>query len=102
VGPVVSLPLILQPEAEADLAEAKKWYDGRQEGLAEEFKLGVEEVLDRIQRMPESHPEIYKGVRRCLARRFPYAVFYRVEEARTVVIAVMHTRRDPNRWRSRG
>ena len=51
--------------------------------------------------MPELHAEIYRGVRRSFLRQFPYAVFYRVEENRVVVIAVMHTRRDPRRWQSR-
>ena len=50
---------------------------------------------------PELHAAIYKEVRRSFIHQFPYAVFYRVEEDRVVVIAVMHTRRDPGRWQSR-
>jgi len=97
----MSLPVIIRPEAEADLAEARDWYAGRREGLVDAFELCVEEVLERIGRMPELPPELHRGVRRSLVRRFPYAVYYRAEEDRVVVIAVMHTRRDPNRWRSR-
>ncbi len=51
--------------------------------------------------MPELHPELENGVRRCLVRRFPYAIYYKVEAARIVVIAVIHTSRDSSRWQDR-
>jgi plasmid stabilization system protein ParE len=44
-------------------------------------------------------------VRRMIVSRFPYAVFYRVEADRIVVLAVLHTARDPESWprpRTRG
>jgi toxin ParE1/3/4 len=40
-------------------------------------------------------------VRRALARRFPYAVFYLVERDRVVVLAVLHQAVDPARWPGR-
>ena len=61
----------------------------------------VEDAFDRIGRMPELHAEIYMGVRRTFIHQFPYAVFYRVEDDQVVVIAVLHTRRDPSRWKGR-
>jgi plasmid stabilization system protein ParE len=97
----MNFSLVVQPEAEADLAEAKAWYERQGKGLANEFRVGIEEAFERILRMPELHAEIYKGIRRSRLRRFPYAIFYRLEETRVVVLAVMHNRRDPNRWRSR-
>jgi plasmid stabilization system protein ParE len=97
----MSMKLILRPEAKVDLAEAKAWYDKRQKGLAGEFRLCIEEAMDRIRRMPELHAEMDDGVRRCLVRRFPFAIFYKLEKTRIIVIAVMHTSRDPSRWRDR-
>ncbi len=34
-------------------------------------------------------------------RRFPYAVFYEHTEQRVLVYAILHTARDPLRWRER-
>jgi toxin ParE1/3/4 len=102
VGPIISLPVIIQPKAEADLAKARAWYEGQREGLADEFKQRVEEAFERVGRMPELHAELYKGVRRSFIQQFPYAVFYRAEESRVVVIAVMHTPRDLGWRRSPG
>lgn len=97
----MNLKLILRPEARADLAEAKAWYDRQRKGLASDFKLCIEEAMDRIRGMPDIHAELENGVRRCLVRRFPYAIFYKLDKARIVVIAVMHTSRDPSRWLDR-
>ena len=97
----MNLLVTVLPAAEADLAEAKGWYEKNRRGWSEKFRLRVEEAFEHIGRMPELHAEIYKGVRRSFIREFPYAVFYRVEENRVVVIAVMHTRRSPRRWQRR-
>jgi plasmid stabilization system protein ParE len=97
----MSLPLVVLPSAEADLAQAKAWYESNRRGWSEKFRTRVEEAFERIGRMPELHAEIYNGVRRAFIRQFPYAVFYRADDTRVVVIAVMHTRRDPKRWQTR-
>jgi hypothetical protein len=40
-------------------------------------------------------------VRRALLGRFPYAVYYRLDSDIIDVIACLHTRRSPSRWRTR-
>jgi hypothetical protein len=54
----MSRPLILRPEAEADLAVAKAWYEAQREGLADEFRECIDEAMDRIRLMPELQVEI--------------------------------------------
>ena len=44
----MNLPLIITPEAELDMAEAKAWYNRQRQGLGERFVLSVEEGLERI------------------------------------------------------
>jgi len=56
--------------------------------------------MESIRRHPEMYPVIHESYRRSLIRRFPYAVFYEVENAITVY-AVFHTSRDPDKWRQR-
>jgi plasmid stabilization system protein ParE len=34
-------------------------------------------------------------------RRFPYSLFYRIIDDQVIVVACMHGRRHPRRWRSR-
>lgn len=97
----MNLPLIITPEAEADLGDAKRWYDRQREGLGGEFVLCVEEALDRIRRIPEGASMVFPGVRRVVVRRFPYGVFYRVDPDQIAIIAVYDTRRDPRGWQAR-
>jgi hypothetical protein len=42
----MSLPLLITPQAEDDIAEAKAWYNRKRDWLGQEFLLCVEEALD--------------------------------------------------------
>jgi plasmid stabilization system protein ParE len=97
----MSIPLIIRPEAEADLADAHRWYEGQREGLGDEFLLCFEACLAFIQRNPQAFSLLYQEARRALVRRFPYGVFYVLTPARIAVIAVLHLARDPDLWRGR-
>jgi len=93
--------LVIQPEAEADLDEAYRWYEEQRSGLGSEFIECVEAVFDRIAARPELHAVVYRNVRQTLVRRFPYVVCYVFEENRVDVLAVFHGQRDPIIWKSR-
>ena len=94
--------MIILPEAEADLEYARNWYESQRDGLGAAFLLAMEEVLERIGRTPEMNAVVHQSVRRALTRRFPYAVFYRIEgDEEVVVVGVFHAGRDPSEWRSR-
>ena len=89
-------------EAASDVLLAREWYDAQRPGLGNEFVQALERVIDLISDLPEAFPEIAVGVRRALLGRFPYAVYYRMHSDIIDVIACLHTRRSPSRWRSRG
>jgi len=93
--------LLVRPEAEADLADGFQWYEGESEGLGVEFVEAVEKVFAFIGSNPLQYPKIHSEVRRALAKRFPYAVFFIAEAGVAAVIAVTHQSRDPERWRER-
>jgi plasmid stabilization system protein ParE len=97
----MSLPFVFEPEVQAEVDDAYTWYERQREGLGEEFLDEVQAVLNRIQQDPELRAVIYRNVRRSFLRRFPYAVYYRIEPDRIAVVAVHHTKRDPSRWQSR-
>lgn len=45
--------MIVNPEAEADLADARAWYDGQRPGLGDELLDCVDEVFERLRSSPE-------------------------------------------------
>ena len=94
-------PLVVNPLAEDDLAEASAWYDGRQVGLGGDFLLCVREMFELILRSPELHSKVFKDLRLAKIRRFPYAAIYRLDDDQITVVAVYHTHRDPREWQGR-
>ncbi len=97
--PAMGSELVIAPEAELDIAEAYAWYESRRVGLGEEFLSSLDACIESIRRQPEMYPPVHEGYRRCLIRRFPYAVFYQHAESTVTVYSVFHTSRDPNKWR---
>ena len=95
------MDLILRPAAAADVEDAFSWYQKQQPGLGQEFLDSVDAGLREIVTYPPRQAIILRGTRRFLLKRFPYAVFYRVYPHVIVVVACMHGRRDPLRWKGR-
>ena len=95
----MSYKLILRQEAERDLVEASKWYEEKVPGLGTDFLAVIERSLESIQENPARFPVMYRNVRRALIRRFPYGIFYFLEVESIIVLAVLHTARNPAKWR---
>ena len=87
--------------AVADVAEARDWYDLQRPGLGGEFIDAVELAVDSILDFPDAHPVVYRGSRRFLLARFPYCLYYRIDDAGIIVVACLHAVRDPERHRRR-
>jgi plasmid stabilization system protein ParE len=86
--------VIIRPEAESDLQGAFSWYEGKRLGLGHGFLLQVDAGIRFIERNPEVYSSGYKGIRRQIIKRFPYKIIYLVEEAKVIVLAVIHGKRN--------
>jgi plasmid stabilization system protein ParE len=97
----VKVEIRLRPEVEADLADAAAWYEDRWRGLGLRFLDEVELALAAISEMPLMFAVVHRETRRTLVRRFPFGIYYQVDDEGVVVIAVMHASRDPSNWKTR-
>ena len=97
----MSLPISFHRAATAEFIEASAWYEDRQMGLAVKFMAEIERCLLLVAEHPFQYAIVHKDIRRIVANRFPYSVYFRVEERRIVVLAVFHSRRDPAIWQTR-
>ncbi len=88
-------------DADAELAEAREWYARQRSDLDAEFMQCIDEALMRIARDPHLYPIVYRSLRRAVVRRFPFAVFYELTTDETQVVAIFHSRRNPEIWKSR-
>jgi len=95
------LPVILRPEAVADILVAHDALEQSQPGLGGKFVARVREVLERIEFMPRMYGVIWQDVRAARLRKFRYVVYHVVFVDRVEVLAVMHASRDATAWQSR-
>jgi plasmid stabilization system protein ParE len=58
-------------------------------------------VLDPVALPPAIEFVPCGDARRAVVRRFPFAVFYEVMADEILILAVYHSRRDPERWKAR-
>lgn len=93
--------VILRRRAEDDIRMAHQWYEGQDPRLGDEFVIEVRGALERISNFPASSPVVHSKVRRASVRRFPYLVFYVVEAHRVVILAILHSSRNPALWPTR-
>lgn len=97
----MTLEVRLRPEVEDDLFEAADWYEEQRAGLGQDFLDAVDSTLSRVAVSPSAYPILYKSIRRALLPRFPFGVFYQVEDEHIVVVAILHFSRHPRNWRNR-
>lgn len=90
--------VVFRPQADVDLAEVKRWYEGEQPGLGERFRRALSAIVDHIEQFPESAPAVHGDIRRAVVPGFPYSLFYIVDEGLVVVLRVLHGARDPSGW----
>lgn len=94
-------PALLSGDARADALEAFAFYERRRQGLGARFREHLDHAIARIQEDPARYPVVYRDLRRRLVERFPYAVYYREYSDVVFIVAVMHGRRSPDRWKLR-
>jgi len=47
------------------------------------------------------YPIVHKNIRQALTRRFPYSIFYFVENDTAYVVSVFHASKNPRSWKKR-
>ena len=93
--------LVSEPQTDLEIEATFQWYQKQQTGLGVEFLEELRAVYTRIGEGPLKYQHLRSGIRRALLRRFPYAVYFAVEQDAIVVLAVLHAARDPEEWQRR-
>ena len=95
------MQIVYHPDAESELLEAARFYEGRVTGLGDRFLQEYEAAIATIRDAPERWLLVEGDLRRFLMRRFPYAIYYRVEGDLLRILVVKHHSRRPGYWRYR-
>lgn len=97
----MTLRIVFRRAAKSEFEDAAVWYDKQRPGLGEEFIIEIEESLASAAVAPQGYPVVFGDIRRTVARRFPFSVYFRVRSDTMIVLAVFHGRRNPAIWQSR-
>jgi len=81
--------------SKADVELAFAWYEKQRRGLGFDFLDCVENGLKSILENPEKYQLKYSIFRGCVIRRFPFSIFYTIEETQIIVHSVFDDRQDP-------
>jgi plasmid stabilization system protein ParE len=82
--------IVIEPQACLDIEEAARWYESQLVGLGVEFVLEVDFAIKRVKKNPKLYLESYRPSRRALLRRFPYAMYYVINDIEIHILAVLH------------
>ncbi len=95
--------IIFRYAAVEDVVEAAAWYEAHAPGLGEQL---IDEILLATRRA-QNDPELFRivhrdgEVRRVLANRFPYKIYFSAVDETLYVHAVLHGARHDRRWTER-
>lgn len=91
----------LSDEAENDFDSSYEYYFDDSPKLAYTFFQRINISLENIRKAPSSFPVVHKNLRKYTVRKFPFVIYYQVEEFVIKVIAIFHTSRNPLIWNER-
>ena len=79
------------------------WYD-EHAGTGSDFLVALDETVEDIAGAPSRWP-LVKGIapptRRRLMKRFPYSVFYRIDDQGVLIVSIAHQSREHLYWLGR-
>ena len=97
----MSLLVTFRHAARDEFIEAAAWYEVRHPNLGVEFIAEIDRCVALAAEQPMLFAIVHNGIRRVLAERFPYSVYYQAEARRIVVLSVFHVSRNPSIWQRR-
>lgn len=81
--------------ASQDLIDGHRFYEQQEEGLGGYFLDSLFSDIDSLMVYAGVHPLYFHAYHRMLSKRFPFAVYYRIDDEEVRVYAVLDCRRNP-------
>lgn len=91
--------IIFDPGVKLDLQRVKAYYNKQRRGLGKEFVARARDQFQRIALYPLAAPIVERDVRKIGMEKFPYEIYYQVDEQVIFVFAVIHQRRHQDTWK---
>lgn len=79
-----------------DVAEGHRFYEMQESGLGQYFESSIMSDVRSLVVYAGVHEIHFERYHRMIANHFPYAIYYRIENDKIRVYAILDTRRDPD------
>jgi len=86
---------ILSRLALQELEDGRMYYNLEKEGLGEQSKSFIQDEVNIIFKSPYLYPVITEPVHRKVIIKFPYNIFYRVDDKAIGILSISHQRKKP-------
>jgi plasmid stabilization system protein ParE len=90
-----SFPVRLRNKALSDVSRIRIWYEKIDPVLEDRFVRSLNDGLGRIEAHPFGYQVVYRNTWRVILDKFPYSVYYLIQDASVIVLAVIHHKRNP-------
>ena len=85
--------IVFSEQGELDLLQIGEWYKAIREGLELEFLICVEAEIEIIKKAPLLYKEYYAHVRKAITSKFPYGIYYLIENNKVIILGIAHHKR---------
>ncbi len=82
--------------ARDDLIAGFRFYEGKEQGLGHYFLVNLYSDIESLKLSGGIHRKVYGGFYRALSKRFPFAIYYTVENDTVRIRAVVDCRKRPS------
>ena len=87
--------------ARNDLVEGYQFYVENEAGLGDYFLSCIYSDIESLRIFGGIHRKEYRSLHRALSRKFPFAIYYSLDQGNVIVKAVLDCRSDPSWIRQR-
>lgn len=91
----------LSDEAEFDFDKSYDYYLEDSLRTADVFFKKINQGFNDIQKSPFAFPVAIQDIRKYVVTKFPFVIYYQVEDRIIKVVAIFHTSRKPEIWNER-
>jgi len=81
----MNFSISFRSEVEEEVLAGLSWYNEKSPGLGDIFLQRFYDSINELQQNPLLYPACYQFFRRRLMKRFPYVIYYMVENADVIV-----------------
>ena len=95
------MKIVYLKSARQDLLDGFSFYESKKAGLGLYFLESIYSDIDSLNLYAGIHSLHFNDYYRLLSKRFPYAIYYKIDENRVKIYAIADCRRDPARTRTK-